>query len=179
MDTWAVRHGIKLDFIRPGKPVENGFIESFKGRLRDECLNVIVFFSVSDAHEKLQRWSRDYNAVRPHSSLDGSAPEEFLDRYDRAKALPFAFHFADKAGRSDGQGDPAGAACGHDLDNRSVLPPSPYTNSKGRARKKPMLGPRRSNWPTADHAGTTEFRVSKKARNSSYEWTSIGGKVTG
>ena len=133
MDAWAAQHGVKLDFIRPGKPVENSFIESFNGRLRDECLNVSVFFSVADANEKLQRWRQDYNAVRPHSSLDGSAPEEFLGRWDRAKALPFEFHLADKAGRRDCQGNPVGAACGRDLDNRSALPPSSDTNSKGRA----------------------------------------------
>ena len=53
MDAWAYRHGIQLDFIRPGKPVENGFIESFNGRLRDECLNVEVFFTLEDVREKL------------------------------------------------------------------------------------------------------------------------------
>lgn len=56
MDAWAYRHGIQLDCIRPGKPVENGFIESFNGRLRDECLNVEVFFTLEDVREKLARW---------------------------------------------------------------------------------------------------------------------------
>ena len=132
MDAWAVRNGVKLDFIRPGKPVENGFIESFNGRLRDEWLNVSVFFSLSDANEKLQRWSKDYNAVRPHSSLHGSAPEEFLARQNREKPLPFEFHCADQADRSDCQGNPRGAACGHHLDHRSGLLPISKTNSKGR-----------------------------------------------
>ena len=49
MDAWAYSHGIRLDFIRPGKPVENGYLESFNGRLRDECLNVSLFFSLEDA----------------------------------------------------------------------------------------------------------------------------------
>jgi putative transposase len=132
LDAWATEHGVKLDFIRPGKPVENGFIESFNGRLRDECLNVNVFFSMADANDKLQRWGRDYNTVRPHGALDGAAPEEFLARYKWTKPLPFEFHFADKAGRIDGQGNPPGVACGHGLDNRSALLPSPHTNSKGR-----------------------------------------------
>ena len=52
-----------MDFIRPGKPVENGYIESFNGRLRDECLNVSLFFSLEDARGKLEAWRRDYNLV--------------------------------------------------------------------------------------------------------------------
>src|SRR5579863_10139308 len=59
MDAWAYRHGIQLDFIGPGKPVKNGFIESFNGRLRDECLNVEVFFKLEDVREKLARITGD------------------------------------------------------------------------------------------------------------------------
>ena len=77
MDAWAYRHGIQLDFIRPGKPVENGFIESFNGRLRDECLNVEVFFTLEDVREKLMRWREDYNYQRPHSSLQDKTPVAF------------------------------------------------------------------------------------------------------
>jgi putative transposase len=77
MDAWAYRHGIQLDFIRPGKPVENGFIESFNGRLRDECLNVEVFFTLEDVRQKLARWQEDYNRLRPHSSLQDQAPATF------------------------------------------------------------------------------------------------------
>ena len=58
MDAWAYRHGVKLDFIGPGKPVENGYIESFNGRLRDECLNVELFWSVEDARAKLEKCKR-------------------------------------------------------------------------------------------------------------------------
>jgi putative transposase len=58
MDAWAYGHGIHLDFIRPGKPAENGYIESFNGRLRDECLNVSLFFSLEDARQKLEQWRR-------------------------------------------------------------------------------------------------------------------------
>lgn len=58
MDAWAYRHGVQLEFIRPGRPVENSYIESFNGRLRDECLNVHLFFSVEDARQKLERWRR-------------------------------------------------------------------------------------------------------------------------
>ena len=63
MDFWAYTNGVHLDFIRPGRPVENGYIESFNGKLRDECLNVEVFFTLSDAREKLARWRQDYNVV--------------------------------------------------------------------------------------------------------------------
>ena len=77
MDAWAYRHGVHLDFIRPGKPVENGFIESFNGRLRDECLNVEVFFTLEDVREKLERWRQDYNLARPHSALDDDTPASF------------------------------------------------------------------------------------------------------
>ena len=77
MDAWAYRQGIQLACIRPGKPVENGFIESFNGRLRDECLNVDVFFTLDDVREKLARWQVDYNGLRPHSSLQDQAPAIF------------------------------------------------------------------------------------------------------
>src|SRR6202051_2067747 len=61
MDYWAHQIGVKLDFIRPGRPVENGYIESFNGRLRDECLNVEVFFALADVREKLELWRHCYN----------------------------------------------------------------------------------------------------------------------
>lgn len=77
MDAWAYRHGIQLDFIRPGKPVENSFIESFNGRIRDECLNVEVFFTLDDARKKWARWQEDYNRTRPHSALHDQAPACF------------------------------------------------------------------------------------------------------
>jgi putative transposase len=77
MDAWAYRHGIHLDFIRPGKPVENSYIESFNGRLRDECLNVHVFFTLEDVREKLMLWREDYNHQRPHSSLQDETPAGF------------------------------------------------------------------------------------------------------
>ncbi len=61
----------------PGKPVENSSIESFNGKLRDECLNVEVFFTLDDACKKLQRWRRDYNHYRPRSALADRTPAEF------------------------------------------------------------------------------------------------------
>lgn len=77
MDAWAYRRGVRLDFIRPGKPTENGHIESFNGRLRDECLNVHLFFSVDDAQQKLEAWKTDYNHLRPHSALASLPPAVF------------------------------------------------------------------------------------------------------
>ena len=77
LEDWAWRRGVKLDFIRPGKPTENGHIESFNGRLRDECLNVNEFATLDDAREKLEAWRDDYNCHRPHSSLRNLTPHEF------------------------------------------------------------------------------------------------------
>jgi putative transposase len=74
VEAWAIQHGVQLCFIRPGRPVENGFIESFNGRLRDECLNVEWFSSLADAREKLARWRDHYNTERPHSSLGYRPP---------------------------------------------------------------------------------------------------------
>ena len=78
LDEWAWRHRVQLDFIRPGKPVENGMIESFNGRLRDECLNTNVFTSIDDARRTLEAWRQDYNEHRPHSSLGHLTPREFI-----------------------------------------------------------------------------------------------------
>ena len=78
MDEWAFNRKVQLDFIRPGKPTDNAFIESFNGKLRDELLNAQVFFSLSDAQENLEQWRIDYNSRRPHKSLNYSTPDEFV-----------------------------------------------------------------------------------------------------
>jgi putative transposase len=83
LDGWAYRRGIKLNFIRPGKPVENAYAESFIGRLRDECLNENWFSSVSEARDIIETWRRDYNEVRPHSSLDNLSPREFIETREK------------------------------------------------------------------------------------------------
>lgn len=82
MDAWTYRPGVQLEFIRPGRPVENSYIENFNGRLRDECLNVNLFFSLDDAREKLERWRQDYNQCRPHSALGDLPPAAFAQRTD-------------------------------------------------------------------------------------------------
>ncbi len=86
MEAWAYQYRVDLDFIRPGRPVENGYIESFNGRLRDECLNVEVFFALADVREKLQQWRQDYNQVRPHSALNDHAPDDFVKRWRAGSA---------------------------------------------------------------------------------------------
>ena len=70
----------QLDFIRPGKPTENGYIESFNGKLRDECLNAYQFLSIADARSKIEAWRVDYNLHRPHSALGQLSPREYLRR---------------------------------------------------------------------------------------------------
>ena len=77
LDEWAYGHGIELNFICPGKPVENGYIESFNGRLRDELLNTALFCTLAEAKEKLEAWRLDYNTQRLHNSLSYRPPAEY------------------------------------------------------------------------------------------------------
>ena len=77
LDEWAYRNGVKLNFIRPGKPIENAFAESFNGRLRDECLNTNWFMNLKHARDIIEDWRKDYNEVRPHSALKGRTPKEY------------------------------------------------------------------------------------------------------
>ena len=85
MEARAYFHGIQLDFIRTGKPVEHSFIERVNGRLRDDCLNVEVFFTLEDARKKLERWREDYNCLRPHSSLQDETPVAFAADWARTR----------------------------------------------------------------------------------------------
>ena len=79
LDEWAYRKEVELNFIRPGKPIENAFIESFNGWFRDECLNINWFISVNHAREVIEEWRRDYKEARPHSSLKGITPKEYAE----------------------------------------------------------------------------------------------------
>ena len=79
LDEWAYRRGVKLNFIRPGKPIENAFAESFIGRLRDECLNENWFINLTQARDIIESWRVDYNEDRPHGSLGGLSPNEFVE----------------------------------------------------------------------------------------------------
>ena len=131
MEAWACQHGVQLVFIRPGKPVENSYIESFHGRLRDECLNVEVFFGLSDARDKLEHWRQDYNEVRPHSALADRAPAEFVRDWQQSSATSL---------RTAGPADqaPAGAVQRSDAPEPKLLqlfvPPSEV---KGVTKKLP------------------------------------------
>ena len=74
---WSARHGIRWHYISPGKPQENGYIESLNGRLRDECLNMHVLGNLSEAREILAAWRNYYNCQRPHSSLSYHTPSQW------------------------------------------------------------------------------------------------------
>ena len=80
LDQWAYIRGVKLHFIRPGKPVENGHIESFNGRFRDECLNTHLFTSLRHAQDEIEKWRIDFNNWRPHTSIGNLTPREFARR---------------------------------------------------------------------------------------------------
>jgi putative transposase len=86
LDTWAYARGVQLRFIRPGKPIENAFVESFNGKFRDECLNEHWFASVAEARALIEAWRVDYNTVRPHSALHGATPEQFANSFGGALA---------------------------------------------------------------------------------------------
>ena len=86
LDQWAYWNGVELDFIRPGKPNENAFIESFNGRLREECLNDNQFLTLVEAQTIIEAWRRDYNEERPHGSLNGLTPREFAERHKAISA---------------------------------------------------------------------------------------------
>jgi putative transposase len=76
LDAWAAAQGVRLRFIAPGKPSQNGFVESFNGRFRDECLDRSWFTSLADARATVEAWRRDYNGCRPHSALGYRTPAE-------------------------------------------------------------------------------------------------------
>ena len=74
---WAIDRKIDVLHLRPGKPTENAFVESFHGRLRDECLNTSWFWNLFDARKKIRAWQHAYNFTRPHSALQYKTPNEF------------------------------------------------------------------------------------------------------
>lgn len=84
LDRWAYERGVRLRFTEPGKPIQNAFVESFQGRLRDECLNRHWFLGLADARHIIEAWRADYNHVRPHSALRYRSPEEFRQAFEAA-----------------------------------------------------------------------------------------------
>ena len=87
LDAWAYERGVQLSFIRPGKPNENAYIESFNGKFRDECLNEHWFITMAQARRTIESWRIEYNTERPHSSLGDMTPEEFAIRHREAVSL--------------------------------------------------------------------------------------------
>jgi putative transposase len=87
LDAWAYAHDVALRFIRPGKSIENAYVESFNGKFRDECLNEHWFVSLADAKAAIEAWRIDYNTVRPHSSLGDRTPEQFARISQGARRL--------------------------------------------------------------------------------------------
>jgi putative transposase len=83
MPAWQTTRQVEWHYIAPGKPQQNGFVESFNGKLRDELLNETLFTSIRQAREVLEDWRRDYNEVRPHSAHGGKTPAEV-----RRSAMP-------------------------------------------------------------------------------------------
>lgn len=84
---WQDELGIEWHYIAPGKPMQNGFVESFNGRLRDECLNEHLFANLNEARQIIEEWRIDYNTNRPHTSLNGLTPTEFASRPNRGQTL--------------------------------------------------------------------------------------------
>lgn len=136
MEVWAYTAGVKLDFIRPGRPVQNGYIESFNGRLRDECLNGEVFFSLADARQKIEQWRDDYNSKRPHSALGDRTPQAFTAV---AGGPPFALPILNKASALPCQGSAGAGQKTPALDTESHLPSEPVMRAKGSSEMRALL----------------------------------------
>jgi putative transposase len=88
LEAWAYAAKVTLCFIRPGKPIENAYVESFNGKFRDECLNEHWFVSLADAQLQIEAWRVDYNTVRPHSALDDQTPHQFAESKAGPRRLP-------------------------------------------------------------------------------------------
>lgn len=144
MELWAIESGVQLCFIRPGRPVENGFIESFNGRLRDECLNVEWLVSLADARQKLALWRHHYNQQRPHSSLDDRTPAAFAELHRDHRAARSALSHPDKATATPRQGSAAPAHAA--LDPGSRLPKMIYNQREALLRLAQSRDPLVSLW---------------------------------
>jgi putative transposase len=101
LDTWAYCSNVQLSFIRPGKPNENAYIESFNGKFRDECLNEHWFVTMAQARRAIESWRTEYNTERPHSSLGDLTPQEFAERRLARKEERVSLSTADSNPRPD------------------------------------------------------------------------------
>jgi putative transposase len=81
LDAWAYEHGVALEFIQPGKPIQNAVMESYNGRMRDELLNQHWWRNIAEARDAVDAYREDFNEVRPHSALDNRTPGDFARRY--------------------------------------------------------------------------------------------------
>ena len=130
---WAIEEKIDVVHIRPGKPTENAYVESFHGRLRDECLNVSWFWNLFDARRKISAWQQEYNSERPHSSLGYLTPEEFTRQWWQLASSSCS---TDEAEEQASQGSPTGSL-------RSALTGLPLCSQticqEGEARKEITL----------------------------------------
>ena len=135
MEVWAYQAGVKWDFIRPGKPVENGYIESFNGRLRDECLNGEVFFSLADARDKLEHWRTRLQRKSAPQCARGSHAHRI--RGDRGPALRPPY--CRKAGAPSSQGFAAAGQKPPALDRRAHLPSEPEMRAKGYSKGRRLM----------------------------------------
>jgi putative transposase len=82
---WCQETKVVWHYIAPGKPQQNGFVESFNGSFRDECLNETLFSSLAEARHHIRLWKEDYNVIRPHSSLGNLAPREYAQKQNLQK----------------------------------------------------------------------------------------------
>ncbi len=174
LDAWAWQQGIQLVFITPGRPTENGYIESFNGRLRDKFLNVSVFFSLADVRQQLKSWQRDDNTTRPHSALADRTPNEFVTHWNQAR---FAFLHQDQAVPTACQGFPHGTLA-RGLDR----PPGLLGEAANKKAKPPT-----ANWALIRVTGLSycsvsgacqqALRTSSNDENSTAAWYSFRGKV--
>lgn len=103
---WCQQKKLQLDYIEPGKPMQNGHIESFNGKFRDECLNTHWFTSLRQARSNIENWRADYNEFRPHSALGYATPNEFANR----SSASFAVETLSNTTAKPGQGNPSGLA---------------------------------------------------------------------
>jgi putative transposase len=102
LDQWAYERSVTLAFIRPGKPVENCFVESFNGKFRDECLNLHWFLSLNEARRRIEAWRQDFNHVRPHSTM-GNRPPALAAREARLQPASPASAAPRPVGRTQAQ----------------------------------------------------------------------------
>jgi hypothetical protein len=138
MEAWVMEHGVRLAFIRPGRPTENGFAESFNGRLRDECLRVSWFPTLGEARRRLAMWREYYNEQRPHSALHDQTPAAFAAQHGYFRTERFARVADQKASFGGRQGYPAAAEAA--FDGHLHLPKNGSYEGEAPAATPPQTG---------------------------------------